>query len=61
MSRKRIRTAQAVLFNFLGEEAFSAQISVTAAHSSIAQKRDLQKPSPMEKVPRNEADEVFEA
>ena len=34
-------------------------VSVTAAHPSIAQKRDLQEPSPMEKVPRNEADEVL--
>ena len=36
----------------------SPAISVTAARSSVAQKRDLQKPSPVEKVPRNEADEV---
>ena len=28
------------------------------ALSSVAEKRNLQKPSPMEKVPRNEADEV---
>ena len=31
---------------------------VTAAHPSIAKKLGLQKPSPLEKVPRNEADEV---
>ena len=29
------------------------------AHPSVAQKRDLREPSPLEKVPRNEADEVF--
>ena len=34
---------------------------VTAAHPSVTQKRDLREPSPMEKVPRDEADEVFEA
>ena len=33
------------------------EISVNAAHPSVDQKRDLQKPSPAEKVPRNEADE----
>ena len=35
-------------------------VSVTATPPSVAQKRGLQKPSPLGKVPRNEADEVFE-
>ena len=31
-----------------------------SARSSVIQKRDLREPSPMEKVPRNEADEAEE-
>jgi hypothetical protein len=34
-------------------------IKICAARSYVAEKRDLQKPSPLEKVPRNEADEEF--
>ena len=37
----------------------SEVVSVTAARSSVDGKLGLQKPSPMEKVPRNEADEVI--
>ncbi|MBQ7375277.1 MAG: hypothetical protein IJW52_00130 [Clostridia bacterium] len=33
------------------------EISVIASHPSVTKKQDLQKPSPAEKVPRNEADE----
>ena len=35
MSRKRIRTAQAVLFNFVGKRLSHLEISVTAARLSV--------------------------
>ena len=48
-------------FSALRSSLFTLHFSLfsPAARSSVTQKRDLREPSPMEKVPRNEADEVI--
>ena len=46
-----------VLFDCRGDHRSSEVVSVTVAHPSVTKKHDLQKPSPAEKVLRNEADE----